>query len=66
MKPQILEPKRQIRHARKVQRPAPRCSHQRVGLREGWEAAGRRVYGVLEAARCARAWMRRRVEQGKP
>lgn len=36
-----------------------------VGLREGWEAEGR-VYDVSEAVRCARAWMRRRVEAGKP
>jgi hypothetical protein len=36
-----------------------------VGLREGWEAEGR-VYDVSEAVRCARGWMRRRVEQGKP
>ncbi|MBM3564154.1 MAG: hypothetical protein FJX15_06815 [Alphaproteobacteria bacterium] len=36
-----------------------------VGLREGWEAEGR-VYDVSEAVRCARAWMRRRVEAGQP
>ncbi len=36
-----------------------------VGLREGWEAEGR-VYDVSEAVRCARAWMRRRVEGKLP
>ena len=36
-----------------------------VGLREGWDAEGR-VYDVSEAVRTARAWMRRRVEAGKP
>lgn len=36
-----------------------------VGLREGWDAEGR-VYDVSEAVRCARGWMRRRVEAGKP
>lgn len=36
-----------------------------VGLREGWEAEGR-VYDVSEAVRCARGWMRRRTEAGKP
>ncbi|WP_036285660.1 hypothetical protein [Methylocystis sp. ATCC 49242] len=36
-----------------------------VGLREGWDPEGR-VYDVSEAVRTARAWMRRRVEQGLP
>ncbi len=36
-----------------------------VGLREGWDAEGR-VFDVSEAARTARAWMRRRVESGRP
>jgi hypothetical protein len=36
-----------------------------LGLREGWEAEGR-VYDVSEAVRCARSWMRRRLEAGKP
>ena len=36
-----------------------------VGLREGWDAEGR-VYDVSEAARVARAWMRRRVAAGLP
>jgi hypothetical protein len=36
-----------------------------LGLREGWEAEGR-VYDVSEAVRCARGWMRRRMEAGKP
>lgn len=36
-----------------------------VGLREGWDPEGR-VYDVSEAVRRARAWMKRRVEAGKP
>ena len=36
-----------------------------VGLREGWDAEGR-VFDVSEAVRTARAWMRRRVEAGRP
>jgi hypothetical protein len=36
-----------------------------VGLREGWDAE-RRVFDVSEAARTARAWMRRRAESGQP
>jgi hypothetical protein len=36
-----------------------------LGLREGWEAEGR-VYDVSEAVRCARGWMRRRMEAGLP
>lgn len=36
-----------------------------VGLREGWEEEGR-VYDVSEAVRCARAWMRRRMDAGQP
>jgi hypothetical protein len=36
-----------------------------VGLREGWDAEGR-VFDVSEAARTARAWMKRRVEAGLP
>src|SRR5450432_4142534 len=36
-----------------------------VGLREGWDAEGR-VFDVSEAVRTARAWMKRRVESGKP
>ena len=36
-----------------------------VGLREGWDAEGR-VFDVSEAVRTARAWMKRRVEAGRP
>ena len=36
-----------------------------VGLREGWDAEGR-VYDISEAVRTARAWMSRRVGDGKP
>jgi len=36
-----------------------------VGLREGWDPEGR-VYDVTEAVRTAKAWMRRRVEAGRP
>lgn len=36
-----------------------------VGLREGWDAEGR-VFDISEAVRTARAWMRRRVEAGRP
>jgi hypothetical protein len=36
-----------------------------VGLRERWNAEGR-VFDVLEAVRIARAWMKRRVEAGRP
>jgi hypothetical protein len=36
-----------------------------VGLREGWDPEGR-VFDVSEAVRTARAWMKRRVESGKP
>jgi hypothetical protein len=36
-----------------------------VGLREGWDEDGR-VYDISEAVRTARAWMRRKVENGKP
>ena len=36
-----------------------------VGLREGWDPEGR-VFDVSEAVRTARAWMKRRVEGGRP
>jgi hypothetical protein len=36
-----------------------------VGLREGWDEEGR-TYDVSEAVRTARAWMKRRVEAGRP
>src|ERR1700739_452629 len=36
-----------------------------AGLREGWDPDGR-VFDVSEAARTARAWMKRRVEAGQP
>jgi hypothetical protein len=36
-----------------------------VGLREGWDPEGR-VFDVSEAVRTARAWMKRRVEAGRP
>jgi hypothetical protein len=36
-----------------------------IGLREGWDAEGR-VFDVSEAVRTARAWMKRRVEAGRP
>ena len=36
-----------------------------VGLREGWDTEGR-VFDISEAARTARAWMKRRVESGAP
>jgi len=36
-----------------------------VGLREGWDTEGR-VFDVSEAVRTARAWMKRRVEAGRP
>src|ERR1700729_352438 len=36
-----------------------------VGLRGGWDADGR-VFDVSEAVRTARAWMKRRVEAGRP
>lgn len=36
-----------------------------IGLREGWDAEGL-VFGVSEAVRTARCWMKRRVEAGQP
>src|SRR5579862_6901025 len=36
-----------------------------VGLREGWDPEDR-VFDVSEAVRTARAWMKRRVEAGRP
>jgi hypothetical protein len=36
-----------------------------VGLREGWDSEGR-VFDISEAVRTARAWMKRRVEAGRP